>query len=317
MRLAVLKVPERCVRQSSTEACIAVLRLCLFTFTFCLLVAAPALGQYGRPPEHTLPQGGTPAVLTDVTIEQRLDERLPLDLPFRDEAGRQVRLGDYFREGRPVLLSLVYYECPMLCNQILNGMVGSLEALRFTVGQEFEVVTVSFDARERPELAARKKETYLRRYGRKGAEQGWHFLTGDEDSIKRLSEATGFKFVWDEKSEQFAHGSAIMVATPEGRLSHYFYGIEYAPKDLRLALVEASAGKIGSPVDKLILYCYHYNPTTGKYGPVIMNVIRLAGIVTVLGLVVLVLILRRWRAGDSGGGDGRRVGEGVNVGGAA
>jgi len=171
----------------------------------------------------------------------------------------------------------------------------------FTPGEEFEIVTVSFDPRETPELAARKKETYLRRYRRQGADDGWHFLTGDKDSIERLTQAVGFGYYWDEQSQQFAHASAIMVATPQGRLSHYFYGIEYSPKELRLALVEASAGEIGSPVDKLILYCYHYDPTTGKYGPVIMNILRAAGVLTVAGVLALLFALRR--RGRWGGGE--------------
>jgi protein SCO1/2 len=240
-----------------------------------------------------MPQGGTPEVLKRADIEQRLNEQVPLDVTFRDETGREVRLAEYFKSGKPVVLSLVYYECPMLCNQILNGLVGTLEAVSFTPGREFQIVTVSFDPRETPELAAKKKETYLRRYRRSGAENGWHFLTGDKASVDRLAQAVGFNYFWDEKSEQFAHASAVMVATPQGKLSHYFYGIEYSPKELRLALVEASAGKIGSPVDKLLLYCYHYDPTTGKYAPVIMNILRAAGVLTVAGVVALLLALRR------------------------
>jgi protein SCO1 len=262
----------------------------------CLALVAAA--QYGRPPMSEMPVGGTPEVLKTVRIDQKLGAQVPLDLRFRDEAGREVRLADYFAKGRPVVLSLVYYECPMLCNQILNGLVGTLEAVSFTPGQEFEVVTVSFDPRETPELAAAKKETYIRRYRRMGAEGGWHFLTGDKESIDRLAEAVGFNYVWDERSEQFAHASAIMVATPDGVLSHYFYGIEYPPKELRLALVEASGGKVGSPVDQLILYCYHYDPTAGRYGPAIMNIMRAAGVATVFGVVALVLALRRRRDGE-------------------
>ena len=250
-----------------------------------------------------MPQGGTPEVLKKVGIEQRLNEQLPLDAVLRDETGREVRLAEYFKRDRPVIVSLVYYECPMLCNQILNGLVSSLEGLQFSAGKEFEVVTLSFDPTERPELAARKKETYLKRYGRKGAEDGWHFLTGDKAEIDRVAGAVGFGYVWDEKSKQFAHGSAIMVATPAGKLSHYFYGIDYAPRDLKLALVEASAGKVGSPVDQLILYCYHYDPTTGKFAPV-MAAMRAAGVATVAGVVFLFLILRRRRDGDAERWDG-------------
>jgi protein SCO1 len=269
--------------------------LMLLAVQCCALVAS---AQYGRPPINEMPMGGTPDVLKEVRIDQKLGAQVPLDLRFRDEAGREVRLADYFAKGRPVVLSLVYYECPMLCNQILNGLVGTLEAVSFTPGQEFEVVTVSFDPRETPELAAAKKETYLRRYRRTGAEGGWHFLTGDKEAVERLAEAVGFGYVWDERSEQFAHASAIMVATPDGVLSHYFYGIEYPPKELRLALVEASGGKVGSPVDQLILYCYHYDPTAGRYGPAIMNIMRAAGVATVFGVVALVLALRRRRDGE-------------------
>jgi protein SCO1/2 len=265
---------------------------CLLPFAFCLLVAVPARGQYAQPPAGPVPTGNSTEVLKKVGIEQRLNSQIPLDATFRDEAGREVRLGEYFKGGRPVVLTLVYYECPMLCNQTLNGLVGALGVVNFTPGREFEIVTVSFDPREGPELAARKKETYLKRYGREGAEEGWHFLTGDKGSIDRLAQSVGFKYVWDEQSKQFAHASAIMVATPEGKLSHYFYGIDYSPKDLRLALVESSRGKIGSPVDALILYCYHYDPATGKFAPV-MATLRAAGVLTVAGLVALILFLVR------------------------
>ena len=259
-----------------------------------------ALAQYAQPPVGPMPTGKSDEVLKQVGIEQRLNNQIPLDLTFRDESGREVKLGEYFRGDKPVLLTLVYYECPMLCNQVLNGVVGTLEAVTFTPGKEFEVVTVSFDPREGPELAAKKKETYLKRYRREGAGEGWHFLTGDKDSIDRLANSVGFKYVWDEQSKQFAHASAIMVATPQGRLSHYFYGIEYSPKDLRLALVEASEGKIGSPVDTLILYCYHYDPATGRFAPV-MAVLRMAGVLTVLGLAALIYYLtRRTRRKEEG-----------------
>jgi protein SCO1/2 len=264
----------------------------------------PVFAQYGRPPESTMPQGQKPQLLRDVSIDQKLNGQLPLDLSFRDETGRIVKLGDYFGK-KPVILALVYYECPMLCNQVLNGMVGALQALSFNVGREFEVVTVSFDARELPPLAAAKKKTYINRYKREGAAAGWHFLTAEQSAIDQLTQSVGFRYAFDAESNQFAHASAIMVATPEGKLSHYFYGIEYSPKDLRLALVQASDGKIGSPVDQLLLYCYHYDPTTGKYGPVIMNFLRVLGIITVVGLVALILVLRRRRAWEEsmvGGG---------------
>jgi protein SCO1/2 len=262
----------------------------LLLAVFCAPPGASA--QYAQPPVGPVPTGNSTQILKQVGIDQKLNNQLPLDLKFRDEYGRDVKLGDYFQEGRPVVLSLVYYECPMLCNQTLNGMVGALDAVPFTPSKDFEVVTVSFDPREGPELAAAKKETYLRRFKHEGAQNGWHFLTGDKDSIDRLAEATGFHYVWDDESKQFAHASAIMVATPEGKLSYYFYGIEYSPKDLRLALVESSKGNIGSPVDALILYCYHYDPTTGKFA-LVMSVVRAAGALTVFGIVALIVFLVR------------------------
>jgi protein SCO1/2 len=256
----------------------------------CSLLTVQA--QYAQPPVGPVPTGNSTEVLKKVDIEQRLGNQIPLDLKFRDESGREVRLGEYFGKGRPVALTLVYYDCPMLCNQVLNGAVGAFQALSFTAGKEFEVVTVSFDPREGPELAAKKKETYLRRYKREGAEAGWHFLTGDKASIDALAASVGFRYVWDEQSQQFAHASAVMVSTPQGKLSHYFYGIDYAPKDLRLAFVEASEGKIGSPVDALLLFCYHYDPASGRFAPV-MGVLRVAGVLTVFGVVGLLLYLRR------------------------
>jgi protein SCO1 len=238
---------------------------------------------------------GLPSLLKEVAIEQKLDQQLPLELIFRDENGVPVKLGQYFGK-KPVVLSLVYYNCPMLCTQILNGMVTTFRVLPFQIGKEFDVVTVSFDPRETPALAAAKKKTYveyLPAAAHANANAGWHFLTGDESTIKQLTEAVGFRYRFDEATNQFAHASAIMVATPEGKLSHYFYGIEYSARDLRLALVQSAANKIGSPVDQLLLYCYHYDPATGKYGAVVMNMIRLGGLVTLAGIALLILFLRR------------------------
>lgn len=244
-----------------------------------------------------LSSSARPDALVDVGIEQRLNEDLPLDLVFRDEAGREVKIGDYFGD-KPVILSLVYYECPMLCTMVLNGLVSSLADLDFDIGKEFEVVTVSFNPKDTPDLASRKKQTYLGKYGRDGAEDGWHFLTGEAGSIEALTEAVGFKYKFIPETGEFVHASSIMVLTPLGKLSKYFYGIDYPELDLRLGLVEASDNKIGSPVDQILLYCYHYDPTTGKYGMVIMNVIRLAGTLTVLLLVgFMLLMFRRDRQG--------------------
>jgi protein SCO1 len=248
-----------------------------------LLVAGAhaAFGQsYGPMKTEQAPETGVPPALRDITIEQRLNAQLPLDAVFTNEEQQTVPLGRYFG-ARPVILALVYYDCPMLCSQVLNGLVGSLKALRFDAGREFEVVALSFDARERqkPELAMAKKRRLLESYRRATAAQGWHLLMGDEANIKRVTEAAGFRFKWDAATGQFAHASGIMISTPGGRLSHYFYGIEYAPRDIRLGLVEAAEGRIGSPVDALLLYCYHYDPTAGRYSAVVINILRLAGIV--------------------------------------
>jgi protein SCO1 len=249
-----------------------------------LLVAGLARGADARPP-----------ILRDVGITQRLGQQLPLDALFLDEAGRPVRLGQYFGT-RPVVLVLAYYNCPMLCTQVFGGLVSSLRVLSFDAGKDFDVVAVSFDPRDRPADAAAKKAPYVASYGRPGAASGWHFLTGSTASIERLTGAVGFRYKYDDSLGQFAHASAITVATPGGRLSRYFYGIEYAPRDLRLALVEASAGSIGTPVDQILLYCFHYDPASGKYGAAIVNIVRLAGIATVLALAGSLGMLSRRRA---------------------
>jgi len=230
-----------------------------------------------------------PNQLKNVGIDQKLGAQVPLDLPFKDDAGRDVRLGDYFGK-KPVLLALVYYSCPMLCTQILNGVESSLRAVTFNPGDEFEVVVVSFDAREKPPLAAEKKMAILNAYHRPETARGWHLLTGELKSINALTQAVGFKFFYDVHTNQFAHASGIMILTPEGQMSKYFYGVEYSPKDIRLGLVEAAKNKIGNPVDQLLLFCYHYDPTTGKYTPIAFAGLRLAGVATLLTLVGFVFI---------------------------
>lgn len=274
------------------------------------VIAQAQRGGGGMMSGGELPSTTLPPNLGNVTIDQKLNQQLPLDVPFRDEAGQTVTLRQYFKPGRPVLLSLVYYDCPMLCTEVLNGMTGMLRMLKFNPGKDFEVITVSFDAREKPQLAAAKKKAYLQRYGRPAAAQGWHFLTGDQPSIDALTNAAGFHYQWDEKLQQFAHATAIMVATPEGKLSHYFYGVEYSPKDVRLALVEASNGKIGNPVDQVLLYCYHYDPRTGKYGAVVTNVLRIAGVITVLiiGLFLIIMFRRERKSGRKKVDKGELVG---------
>jgi cytochrome c oxidase subunit II len=227
-----------------------------------------------------------------IGFDQRLDEQVPLDLAFRDEAGKTVRLGDYFNR-KPVILALVYYQCPMLCNQVLNGLAGSLKALSFDAGKEFEVVTVSFNPRETSDLAAAKKESYVRDYGRAGASEGWHFLTGDPRPIDALTRAVGFRYAYDPMLNQYAHASGVVVLTPKGRVARYFYGIEYAPRDLRFGLIEAAEERIGTPVDQVLLLCYRYDPKTGKYSAAVMKSLRLGGVMTVIGIVALLFALSR------------------------
>ncbi|MBX9789003.1 MAG: SCO family protein [Pirellulales bacterium] len=215
-----------------------------------------------------------------IGIDQHLGALLPLDATFRDEQGASVRLGQFFGGKKPVLLMLAYFECPGLCNAALNGLLRGMHGLAFSAGQEFDVVVISFDPREGAHLAATKKRRYVEQYDRPGAEQSWHFLTGDAEAIRLVTEAVGFRYRWDERTAQFAHASGMFVATPEGRLARYFYGVEYSPRDMRLALVEAADGRIGSPVDQVLLLCYHYDPLTGRYGVVIHRVLQGAGVLT-------------------------------------
>jgi protein SCO1/2 len=245
-----------------------------------------------RVTEAVPPAGAMPTLLQDIGLDQKLNEQLPLSLAFRDEQGRDVRLGDYFGT-RPVILVLAYYECPMLCTEVLNGLTSAIGVLNFSVGTEFEVVTVSFDPGETPELARGKKAAYLERYKRAGAEHGWHFLTGTQKSISALTRAVGFRYAYNAEVDQYAHPSGIMIATPDGRLSRYFFGIEYGPRDIRLALIEAADRKIGSPADQLLLACFHYDPKSGTYSLAVMRFVRLAGVLTVAGIGVAILMMRR------------------------
>ena len=235
---------------------------------------------------------GLPNTLKKVGIEQRLGEQLPLDTLLNDEDGNAVSLGTYFNSGRPVILAFVYYECPMLCNQVLNGLTGSLKGMSFDVGKEFDVVAISFDARENDvaDLAKNKKASYIERYNRAETEKGWHFLTGTQEAIEKVTSAAGFTFKWDEKSAQFAHAAGVMIVTPEGKLSRYFYGIDYSPKDVKFGIMESAESKVGNPAEKLLLYCFHYDPSTGKYGLSILRVLRLFGIFTVLGMGAMIFV---------------------------
>jgi len=253
------------------------------------MTGAPTAG-YKQAPGMTA--SAMPAPLREIGFDQNLDQRVPLDTTFTDEAGQRVRLGDYFG-AKPVVLAFVYYDCPMLCLQVLNALASSLNVLSLDAGKDFEVVAVSFDPRETPAMAAAKKTIALERYTHATAPRGWHFLTGDLASIQSLTHAAGFRYVWDEQTKQFAHPTGIIVLTPDGRLARYLFGLEYGPRDLRLALVEASEGRIGSTVDSLLLYCFHYDPMTGRYGFVIMRALRIAGIATVLALGSFVFVMLR------------------------
>ena len=253
-----------------------ILSVAAFSVVLCAQPGEPAPMQPTLSMNNPNQKSTLPAALQGVGITQKLDQQIPLNLEFKDESGRPVPLGSFFH-GKPVLLALVYYRCPMLCTQILNGVASSLKAVSFDPGRDFEVVSVSFDPKDTPELAAAKKVSYLRRYGRPNTVNGWHFLTGDPANIKALTDAVGFHYKYDAASDQFAHASGIMILTPEGRLSRYFYGVEFAPRDVRLGLVEASANKIGNPVDEALLFCFHYDPVSGKYGAVAINLLRATG----------------------------------------
>jgi protein SCO1/2 len=235
-----------------------------------------------------LSQDPPAGILTEIGVDQKLDAQLPLDAVFRDEEGRTVALKDYFN-SKPVILSFVYFECPMLCTMTLNGLVHSLKPLSFQIGKEFEVVSISIDPAESPSLASRKKESYVKEYGRDGASAGWHFLTGDQESIRRITAAAGYRYKWDQHTRQWAHVSAIVIATPDGRVSQVLHGIEFSPRDVRLSLIKASEYKIGTIVDRALLYCYHYDPTTGRYGFVIMNSVRVAGFATICALAAFIV----------------------------
>jgi protein SCO1 len=265
----------------------------MLTMIAAVALSASAFGQGMSQGMMSPPATMRPPGLKDVGIQQNLNTQIPADLTFRDENGKTVKLGDYFGK-KPMILSLVYYQCTMLCGEVLNGLDTALRVLKFDVGNQFDVLTVSFDPKDTPEVATIKKAEYLKRYKRPGAENGWHFLTGQQPAIDALTKAAGFQYQYDPKTEQFAHSTAIMILTPEGKIAQYYYGVEYAPKDLRLGLIQASNHKIGNVVDEVLLYCYHYDPNTGKYGAAIFKILRLSGAATILimGIFLGVLIRR-------------------------
>ena len=279
-----------------------------------VLLAASALAT-AQPPsafqdKSTQPASQVnPADLSNVGIDQRLNQQVPLDLQFKDETGKTVKLGDYFQSGRPVLLNLVYYTCPMLCGEELAGEASALSMLKFTPGNEYEVVSVSFNPDETPKDAAEKKQIYIARMNEhlehKTNGDGWHFLTGEQPQIKQLADAVGFRYHRDPRTGQFIHAAAIMVVTPTGKLAQYYYGVEFSPKDIRLGLIEASQDKIGTMVDQVVLYCYHYDPKTGRYGAVVTNIMRVAGAATMLILGGFLIVMYRRESHNGNKGTGR------------
>jgi len=272
--------------------------VCILLSAFCITgIRLSAQQQPGMPGSMGMSGGivasNVPPRFQEVTFSQRLGDRLPLDARFTDEEGRGVTLGNYFGK-KPVVLAFVYYQCPMLCPLVMNGISSALKVVPFTAGQEFDVVLISFDARDTPAAANAKKRAHLQHWAVPETASGWHFLTGEEAEIRRVTSAAGFTFEWDDTTQQFAHVSGLLVATPDGRLSRYFYGVEYSPRDLRLALVDSSQGHLGTVVEELLLYCFHYDPSSGRYGAVFMNIMRLGGVLTV-GLVAGFIVLMRWR----------------------
>ncbi|MCS6886990.1 SCO family protein [Chloroflexus sp.] len=250
-------------------------------------------------PATALAQGGKTNPADNVAFEQRIGEQVPLDAIFRDEQGAEVRLGQFFTTGQPVILVMSYYECPMLCSFVREGVLSALQQVTLTAGRDFQVVNISIDPLETPMMAAGVKTLTIQRYARAGAEQGWHFLTGSEEQIRRVADAIGFKYFYDETIDQYAHAAGIVVLTPEGKTARYFFGIEFNVSDVRLGIVEASAGKVGNPIDQLLLLCYQYNPATGSYTPAIMTILRIAGVLTVIGIITLIIVLSRSTPGGT------------------
>jgi len=272
-----------------------------FNFSFIALMlmalSGPVRAQGLAPDDAGDPAKAKPGLLSQVGIDQHLNQQIPLHLVFNDESGREVQLGEFFGK-RPVILAMVYYECPMLCTQVLNGLVSALGVINFDVGREFDVVAVSINPKEMPALAAQKKQVYVDRYKRPQSAAGWHFLTGKEENIKQLAAAVGFRYAFDPAIQQYAHGAGVELLTSKGVISKYFYGIEFSARDIRFGVIEASDQRIGTPIDDVLLLCYHYDPSTGKYGAIALDAIRIGAVATMLGLGTFLFVsLRKERAG--------------------
>lgn len=276
---------------------IAYLLLCMVAFgagseSFAQNMRQPVVSRGGAPAQTEAYQSGLPEPLKAVSIVQNVGHQLPLGLKFTDDLGKEVELGTYFKD-RPVVFAFAYYTCPMLCGQVLQGITGSLKALTFDVGKEYDVVVVSFNPRDSFQQAAKSKRTYLHRYGREHTKDGWHFLTGEQAAIDSLTRVAGFHYQWDSIGKQYAHGSMMLVVTPEGKLSRYFYGIEFPPKDVKYALMEAANYNIGSVIDQVMLYCFHYDPSRGKQGAYVVSLLRMGAGATLLGLGCFFVAMRR------------------------
>lgn len=261
--------------------------------TFCIVVILYFAIIGIRPNLNAENSNTLPPIAREIGIDQKLNQQIPADLQFRDELGNNVTLAKYFDGNKPLVLTLVYYKCPMLCTEVLNGLLKAVNDMNLQVGNDFDVLTVSFNSKETPSLASAKKAAYVRAYRHDGANKGWHFLTGTQPSIDMLTKTTGFRYAYDPKSDLFAHGAAIMVLTPQGKISHYFYGVEFSARDLRLALVEASQGKIGTATDQILLFCFHYDPSQGKYSAYALNFVRLGGIITIICLGIFIVRHRK------------------------
>lgn len=260
---------------------------CVLTFTICVLTCGAAL--YGA---SSGDQARLPPQLQGITIDQRLGAQLPLNATFQNEDGRTVTLGSFFN-GKPVLLALVYYRCPMLCSRILTGIVNGLRPIDLKAGRDFNVVAISFNPSETPAEAGRNRDLYSGEYSGRAVSPGWHFLVGSPESIRSVTEAAGFHYKWDAATQMYVHASGIMMATPDGKLARYFYGVEYVPSDLKLGLIESSHNAIGSPVDRILLFCSHYDPTTGKYTGSVLNLLRASAVLIMLLMGAGFLWLRR------------------------
>jgi len=264
-----------------------------FGIAVALLFAATASRAQMAPDNVGQPANGMPTILQGVSFRPELNAQMPLDASFKDEKGKDVHLSDYLHTQKPVVLAFVYYGCPMMCTQLEQGVVGSLRMLSFNPGRDYEVVFVSFDDRDTPQTAAEKKATAMSKFHRPETAPGWHFLSGSKESIAAVTNAANFHFTFDAKSNLFAHASGLILLTPDGHISRYFYGVEFPSRDVRLGLVDASAGKIGSPVDHVLLFCFQYDPATARYSATILGIVRLGGIMTIGAMIVAFLVFRR------------------------